>query len=186
MSEFSVQHGMGEFYRVAAQIRLIERLKEDYDLACVNEFPPDPISCSYPGELNWLPVEYPFFPGELLFTWRAFPRRAKRMADLFPGDYLLLMGTNMINPGVIFQKVLWKEPEHYCMRKDLEAQLLSLKFRILESGFYDSPPWIDAPLPFNAHLKVSPGSSRMLEIFETLPGKCIRAHHVWALGERKI
>jgi len=71
------------------------------------------------------------------------------------------------------------------MIRDVEAQLLRLDFRILKSGFYDSPPWFDVPLPGKLHLPVNIKSSRMLNIFEDLPGQVLRAHHVWALGKRK-
>ena len=182
---FAHREGMGESYRIHAQIRLLENLSLEYGFSIINEFPPDPISQSFPGDLNWQPVDYPGAPGDLCFTWRAFPEVARRIANEFPGEYVMLMGTNKLNPGVIFQKLYWKEREHYARIRDVEAQLLRLNFRILKSGFYDSPPWIDAPLPLNLHLGVNAGSSRMLEIFENMPGKVLRAHHVWALGKRK-
>lgn len=182
---FAHREGMGESYRVKAQIRLFNNLSLEHGFSVINEFPPDPVSQGFPGGLNWLPVEDPGSPGEMCFTWRAFPEVARRIADEFRGEYVMLMGTNILNPGVIFQKLYWKEREHYARIQDVEAQLLRLNFRILKSGFYDCPPWIDAPLPLNLHLGVNAGSSRLLDIFEDLPGKVLRAHHVWALGKRK-
>ena len=182
---FAHREGMGESYRIQAQIRLLSNLSLEYGFSIINEFPPDPISQGFPGDLNWQPVKDPGSPGELCFTWRAFPEIVKRIDGEFPGEYVMLMGTNKLNPGMIFQKLYWKEREHYARIQDVEAQLLRLNFRILKSGFYDSPPWIDAPLPLKLHLPVNIKSSRLLDIFEALPGKVLRAHHVWALGKRK-
>jgi len=137
---FAHREGMGESYRIKAQIKLFNILSLEYGFSIINEFPLDPVSQGFPGGLNWQPVKDPGAPGDLCFTWRAFPEVVKKIDEEFPGEYVMLMGTNKLNPGVIFQKLYWKEREHYARIRDVEAQLLRLDFRILKSGFYDSPP----------------------------------------------
>ena len=52
MSEFLRKYGMGEAYRIRAQLLLIESLKKDLSLEKVCEFPPEPVSLDYPEQLN--------------------------------------------------------------------------------------------------------------------------------------
>jgi hypothetical protein len=185
MYKFSRNQGVGEVYRIRAQIRLIEQLHIKYELNRILEFPPDPVSMSYPETLNWLPTLDPGVSADMLFTWRAFPHTVKRMIAEFPGNFIMLMGTNRLNPGVFFQKLFWIEPEHYALIRDLKIQLHEAGLEIVDSGFYDCPPWFDAPLPLNLHLPVAAGGSRMLDFWEKFPVRIVRAHHVWALGRRK-
>ena len=86
---FALREGMGESYRINAQIRLLNNLSLEHGFSIINEFPPDPISQGFPGDMNWLPVDFPGAPGEMCFTWRAFPEVARRIADEFPGEYVL-------------------------------------------------------------------------------------------------
>lgn len=182
MSEFLRKHGMGEAYRIRAQMLLIDSLKKDLRLETVCEFPPEPVSLEYPEQLNWMPTEDPGCAADLLFTWRSFRERVMRMRREFPGRYLMFMGTNLLNPGVIFQKLYWKEREHYARIRDLEALCQRLRLKTVRKGFYDCPFWLDAPLPYGVHLPFSrPGNWGILE---HMPGKVIRAHHVYVVGEK--
>lgn len=182
---FANQHGIGESYRVLAQIRLLALLAREHRIRLINEFPSEPISQSFPGLLNWLPVSSPrASKADMMFCWRAFPEVARRIVAEFPGNFILLMGTNRLNPGVIFQRLFWKEREHYAGIQDLTGQLQCLGLEVVDTGFYDSPPWFDAPLPLNLHLGIDMKPSRMLELWENLGARVVRAHHVWALGRR--
>lgn len=185
MKMLSAKHGMGEVYRVHAQIRLIQQLKESLGIQEIYEFPPEPISADFP--INWKQTPTPCVSGDLLFTWRAFPRTICLMNGYFDGPFLMFMATNKWNPGVFFQKLFWHEPEIYLSIKSLERLVESFNLKILKSGYYDSPLWPDAPLPGSLHIKTDDRKiSDSVSRWERIPGHFLRAHHVYCVGERKI
>lgn len=173
--------GIGEVYRIKTQIQLIDYLKKKFQISKVYEFPIEPISSSF--SLNWKQVENPNVGQEndLMFTWRAFPHICKKILNEFHGNLIMFMATNKANLGVFFQRFLWDEPEVYFTKKELKKYMWAHGLTILKSGYYDSPLWPDMPLPRNVHV----GLTDSWFNFEQLPLHYFRAHHVYAVGERK-
>jgi len=173
--------GIGEVYRVASQIKLIELLAAKHDFKRIFEYPMDPIAAMF--KKPWIQVSDPCCQGDLLFTWKAFPQVIQAMKR-FQGPYLLFIATNKWNLGAYLQKLYWHQKEVYASIHDLWFQVIFQGFQVVDAGYYDCPPWPDAPLSSDdsRHLGLKDSWIQNLLAFERLPGKFFRAHHVYCLA----
>jgi len=178
--------GIGEVYRVYAQIIFIENLRVKYGLKRIFEYPFESNS-SVMTDKCWTQIEDPNVEGDLLMTWKAFPKIIKEML-VFKGKYFLFMCTNKLNFGAIIHQYYWNNPEIYLTLKELEKMVSSFGLQILESDYYDMPLWFDAPLTPNdtVHLTIKDswikGSVYYLERLKFL--KMYRSHHIYCFAER--
>lgn len=182
--KLSMKYGIGEVYRVHAQIRAIEQLKKMFRLKEILEFPPDPVAADFP--ITWKQTDSPAVDGDLLFTWRAFPLTVYQMINYFKGSRFLFIASNKFNLGALYLKIMPPEPEILLSRKGIIRMAESFGLNVLYSGYFDSPPWPDVRLPGNRHLKrIDQKVADSVHKWGNIPGHFFRAHHVYCLAERR-
>lgn len=178
--------GIGEVYRVYAQIYFVKKLIKKHGLKLIFEYPIEP-NAFVITDKPWEQVDDPGIKGDLLMTWKAFPHIVKNMTN-FEGRYFLFMGTNKYNFGAILHKYYWANPEIYLTLQGLERMIADSGFRVIESGYYDCPPWFDAPLTSHdtVHLTFNDAWIEKLILFERLEIlKKLRSHHIYCFAERR-
>lgn len=179
--------GVGEVYRVYAQIYFVKKLLQKHGLKKVFEYPIEP-NASVIVDKPWKQLSDPGVKGDLLMTWKAFPNIMKEMLG-FKGNHFLFMGTNRYNFGAIIHQYYWLNPEIYLTIQSLEKMVSDSGLKVIESGYYDMPPWFDAPLTpgDTVHLNLSDSLiKRSVYFFERLHFlKLFRSHHIYCLAERE-
>ena len=179
--------GIGEVYRVHAQILFVQKIIKRFGLKQVFEYPVEP-NASVIVEKPWRQIEDPAVEGCLIMTWKAFPKIMKEMLR-FKGKYFLFMGTNKYNFGAIIHQYYWKNPEIYLTLGELEKRTIELGLALIESDYYDMPPWFDAPLTPNDSVHLSMDDELIkssVYVFERLKFlKLFRSHHLYCLAVRR-
>lgn len=181
----SSKYGIGEVYRVYVQMQLFDRLKNNYGFKNIVEFPKEKVSSGFP--ITWEQIE-PNGSHDCLFTWRSSLLNLEIISHFWKGK-LIVAATNINNPGAWAQKLYWKEFEVYHNRSSLEKLCKEFNIEVIESGYYDCPPWFDMPLgssmETSRHINLPDNLIRKLLFFEKFPLKFLRAHHPFVYGVLK-
>lgn len=166
---------------------LFASIKKRYGLKTVVELKTSQAMVEFP-ERTWNVVTDPSQLNgyDVLFIFRPYSR-VLRIALQTSIPYILLSSVNKRELGSHVQRMLQVKGEYYATQEELEHQATDVGLTVIESGYYDSPPWIDhSPTVIVPTRKIGITLSmiKRLLFFERL-GTKFTSHHPYVLAWKK-